>query len=171
MSRLLTIITLALVLSSCRKNDTTMEPATTFTFIADGTAYEWNGAMSTNAVQGSVISKTIESGAPVYTLSAKGTGNFLRFQLQASKLSIRSYSKATTGPSDNYHDQSQIKFNQYYIIKTGDFAQVIITKIETLLATGDRYATGTFTTVMSSDVTATKVNITSGVFKGVRIIE
>ena len=148
-----------------------MEPATTLTFSSNGKVYEWNGSLSVNAAKGSLITLITEGGIPSYSFTARDLDNYIHLQMQTSRLSIRTYSKTTTNISNNFREELELQSNHYYMNKVGDFATIVVTKIETLIATGDRFASGTITTKMSKEGTSEKIEITNGTFKAVKIIE
>lgn len=163
---------------SCSKTNITPDitPKATISFTAGGTSYNWiqNDDPYSPAYFSIALWRSSYNGVDGYELSAddhssvytlNGFGLYLK--MLTSSLSPTTYTlsnPADLSPFDIGPHSCSLRNIFYYANTAGDFATITISKIH------DGYADGTFTAKMTLSGTTTKLNISNGIFKNVKIM-
>lgn len=166
MKQIIAIISVFMLLTSCKKSDSTSQPtASTFKFTANGIVYQFDGySPDINNIKGSHIIYTSGINAGYFLGASEGSAaSSIYLQLTSNTtLTATNYSITHVAGTDELSEM-EINAKTYYTSSSGDFTNVSITKIE------GGYASGTFTAKMTQQGTATRIDITNGEFSKVKI--
>lgn len=152
-------------------------------FTADGYTYQWDGVPgdgNTCYFCGSDLTKT-NGNYILRSSDPKNYSNGISLKIQATSLSATSYTLTTTNATSNTNADHKLTIYRSFQVgsssprflmaaatETGDFATITISRIHDSI-----YADGTFTariTLSPYGPTASKLDITSGEFRNLKII-
>ena len=179
MKQLLTIITLAALLSACTKstsssNTTATGLFSTFSFTANDTTYEDDSSLANNSDNGSILQW--QNGEYQLRAAYAPNGfihNSIIMNVTSGTLSETTYQQ-TYQPNSPFFIDVQIDGIDYVQSSVGDYSTITITNIHD----GGIYADGTFSGHATSFYdggtpsfpSGLPLSITNGVFKNVKIL-